>query len=68
MPIDHHIDHDRRLVLAEGHGTVSADEIFRYQSEVWSRPDVAGYDELVDMSRVEHQCGRQRACVIESYG
>jgi hypothetical protein len=53
MPIDYRVDHDRRQVLAEGHGTLTADEIFGYQREVWSRPDVAGYDELVDMTRVQ---------------
>src|SRR5262249_11384908 len=26
---------------------------FGYQREVWSRPDVRGYDELVDMTAVE---------------
>jgi hypothetical protein len=52
MPIEYRVDHDRRLVLAEAHGTLSTDEIFRYQREVWSRPDVIGYDELADMSDV----------------
>jgi len=50
MPIEYRIDHERRLVLAEGYGTVTDEEVFRYQREVWSRSDVAGYDELVDMS------------------
>jgi hypothetical protein len=52
MPIEYRIDHDRRRVLAEGHGYLTAEEVFRYQREVWSRPDVAGYDELMDMSDV----------------
>jgi hypothetical protein len=54
MPIEFRIHHDRRLVHAEGHGTLTDREIFEYQREVWSRPDVAGYDELIDMSAVEH--------------
>ena len=53
MPIDYRIEHDRRLVVAEGHGTVWADDILRYQREVWTRADVAAYDEIVDMSGVE---------------
>jgi hypothetical protein len=53
MPIDHSIDHARRLVLAEGRGVLSDEEIFAYQREVWSRADVAGYDELMDMTGVE---------------
>jgi hypothetical protein len=53
MPIDFAIDHDRRLVTARGRGVLTADELFAYQREVWLCPDVAGYDELVDMSNVE---------------
>jgi len=54
MPIDYRIDHDRWLVLAYGRGTMTDEEVFGYQQTVWSRPDVAGYDELVDMTEVEH--------------
>lgn len=53
MPIDYRIDHARRLVVATGHGTLTDADVFGFQREVWSRPDVAGYDELVDVSRVE---------------
>jgi hypothetical protein len=53
MPIDYRVESDRRRVMAEGRGTVTAEEIFGYQREVWSRGDVAGFDELVDMSAVE---------------
>lgn len=52
MPIDYHIDHEQRLVTATAHGILTDPEFFGYQREVWSRPDVAGYDELVDMSAV----------------
>jgi hypothetical protein len=54
MTIEHRIDHGRRLVLTRAFGTMTDEEIFAYQREVWSRPDVAGYDELVDMTEVEH--------------
>jgi hypothetical protein len=54
MPLEHRIDHRRRVVLTRAIGTLTDDEIFAYQREVWSRPGVAGYDELVDMSAVEH--------------
>lgn len=54
MPIEHRVDHRRRVVLARVTGTFTDLEIFAYQREVWARPDVAGYDELVDMSDVEH--------------
>ena len=52
MPISYRIDHDQRRVLAEGYGDVTAEDIFRYQREAWGRPEVAGYDEIVDMSAV----------------
>src|SRR5262245_21607011 len=54
MPLEHRIDHRRRLVLTRATGTLTGPEMFAYQREVWSRPDVAGYDELVDMTDVEH--------------
>ena len=54
MPLEHRIDHRLRLVLTRAVGTLTDEEVFAYQREVWSRPDVAGYDELVDMSDVEH--------------
>ena len=53
MPIEYRIDHERRLVMAKGTGTFTSEDVFGYQRDVWSRPDVAGYDELVDMSQVE---------------
>jgi hypothetical protein len=53
MPIAYTIDHAQRLVTASGHGALTGDDIFGYQQEVWSRPEVAGYDELVDMTHVE---------------
>jgi len=53
MPIEYQIDHVRRLVSTSAKGILTAEDIFNYQSEVWSRPDVRGYDELVDMSEVE---------------
>jgi hypothetical protein len=52
MPIDYEIDHSRRLVVGRGRGIVTDADVFGYQREVWSRPDVVGYDELVDMSAV----------------
>jgi hypothetical protein len=53
MPIEYAIDHARRLVTAKGRGILTDQDVFGYQCEVWSRPDVAGYDELIDMSAVE---------------
>ena len=53
MPIAYRIVHERRLVVARGHGTLTDQDVFAYQTDVWSRADVAGYDELVDMTQVE---------------
>jgi hypothetical protein len=54
MPIEYTIDHECRLVRARALGTLTDADVFGYQLAVWSRPDVAGYDELIDMSEVEH--------------
>jgi len=53
MPLEHRIDHAQRIVLVRCWGEISDTEIFTYQGEVWSRPGVAGYDELVDLTAVE---------------
>lgn len=52
MPIKHLIHHDLRLVWAEAQGIITAEDLFEYQRTVWARPDIAGYDELVDMTAV----------------
>jgi len=54
MPIAYRVDHDARVVVAAGYGVFSDGDVFGYQREVWSRKDVTGYNELVDMSRVTH--------------
>jgi hypothetical protein len=53
MPLEYDIDHGRRLVTARGRGILTYQEMVEYQCAVWSRPDVDGYDELVDMTAVE---------------
>ena len=54
MPIEYTIDHDQRLVTAKGYGIFTDADVFGYQLDVGSRPDVAGYDELIDMTAVKH--------------
>ena len=54
MPIEYQIDPSHRRVVARGTGTVTEQDIFAYQREVWSRPEVAGFDQIVDMSAAEH--------------
>lgn len=53
MPIEFTIDHARRLVTATARGTVTGEDVFGYQRSVWSRADVQGYNELLDMRAVE---------------
>ena len=53
MPIEYQIVHERRLVMAQGRGTLTGLDVFGYQRNVWSLPNVAGYDELIDMTQVE---------------
>ena len=52
MPIDYHIDGERRLVIATGRGTVTHEDLWNYQRAVWSNPEVAGFNELADMRAV----------------
>ena len=53
MPIDYGIDRERRLVVAAPFGVMTDEDTFGYQRDVWSLPEVAGFDELIDMSAVE---------------
>lgn len=52
MPIEFTIDHARRLVTATARGTLTGEDVFGYQRDVWSRSDVQGYNELLDMREV----------------
>jgi hypothetical protein len=53
MPIEYQIDPVQRVVIAKAVGILTADDIFNYQREVWSLPEVRGLNELIDMSNVE---------------
>jgi hypothetical protein len=52
MPIIYKVDHDARIVIAAGQGKLTDADVFEYQRDVWSRADVTGYNELVDMRGV----------------
>lgn len=52
MPINYRIDYQRRVVVACGYGVLTTAEVFDYQRAVWSQPEIAGFDELVDMTHV----------------
>jgi hypothetical protein len=65
MPIEFYVDHERRTVFAKGRGVLTNDELVNYQQQVWSRPEVAGFDELMDMSVVKEIGGLSTAGVQE---
>jgi hypothetical protein len=48
MPIAYCIDHERRLVMAKGYGTLTHEDVLGYQRDIRSHPELAGYDELMD--------------------
>ena len=52
MSIEYRIDHERRTVFAKGRDTFTDADAFGYQRDVWSRPELAGYHELMDMTDV----------------
>ena len=53
MPLEYRIDRERRVVFATAARTLSDEDLFVYQREVWSRSDLTGYDEVVDLGQVE---------------
>ena len=53
MPLEYRIDHQKRLVVVQGRDAVTGPELLDYQRTVWSRPELAGYHELADMTGVE---------------
>lgn len=53
MPLEYRIDRERRVVFATAARTLSDDDLFAYQREVWSRGDLAGFDEVVDLGGAE---------------
>jgi hypothetical protein len=53
MPIEYDIDRDSKLVSARVTGVLTHDDLIGYQRDVWTRPDVEGFDEIFDVSEVE---------------
>jgi len=53
MPLRVRVYPEHRLVLAAGVGKVTDADMFQYQHEIWTRREVAGFDEIVDMTLAE---------------
>jgi hypothetical protein len=52
MPITYRVDDETRVIVVAGYGVLADAEIFGFQREINRRPEIAGYDQLIDMSRV----------------
>jgi hypothetical protein len=52
MPITYRVDNARRRVVATASGILTEADVFGYQQEAWSNPELAGFDEIVDMTGV----------------
>ena len=72
MPISYRIDWNARRVIATASGILTDEDVFGYQRDAWSRADVAGFDEIVDMTDVNNvelpvpSSDRMRALSAES--
>jgi hypothetical protein len=53
MPITIEVDSGSRVILARITGVLTHDDILGYQQDVWSRPEVVGFDEIIDVTAVE---------------
>jgi hypothetical protein len=53
MPLEYRIDQERRLVVATATGVLHDDEVFAYQRAAWSKPELAGFDEVFDLGGVK---------------
>lgn len=53
MPLEYRIDLERRVVFATASAILSDEDVFAYQRAVWNRSDLAGFDEVVDLSPVQ---------------
>ncbi len=53
MPLAIEVDTERRLIIARVRGVFTYDDISGYQTEVLSKPELHGYDEIFDISEVE---------------
>jgi len=53
MSLSYEIDSEHKLVIARAHGVLTYKDISDYQAEVWTCPEVIGFDEIIDVSAVE---------------
>jgi hypothetical protein len=52
MPVDYLIDHNHKVLVVKGRGLVVGKDLSAYE-RIAARPETAGYNVLIDLSRVE---------------
>lgn len=52
MPFEYEVDHAKKRVLARVKGVISRGDALVYQTGLWSRDDVSGYGQLIDLTEV----------------
>ena len=53
MPFAVRLDHEARVVVVAGYGTLTDEQVFGYQRQIASLTEAVGYDELIDMTHVK---------------
>ncbi len=53
MPITYRVHPVHRLVVARAEGHLTIDDFTGYMREAWTKPDVVGFNELVDVTGQE---------------
>ena len=53
MPIQYQINTGQRRILAVATGSIGERDLVGYQQDIGSRPELAGFDELIDLSLVD---------------
>jgi hypothetical protein len=65
MSIKYWVDHERRFVMLKFLDNLTVGDVFAYKQDVGSRPELAGYDELADLSGVERIVGTSITPLME---
>jgi hypothetical protein len=52
MPLVFRVDHEARVIVAAGYGTLTDGEVLGYHRQISALSETIGYDELIDMTDV----------------
>lgn len=53
MPVSYTVDSKLRRIVARAAGAVGEQDLIAYQKEIGSRPDLVGYDEILDATQTD---------------